>query len=48
MRKRILIADDHEMILEGVSKLLSPDFDIVGQVKDGRAVVAQARTLERD
>ena len=48
MRRRVLIADDHEMIMAGVSKLLAPDFDIVGQVTNGRALVAEAKKLVPD
>ena len=48
MRKRVLIADDHEMIMTGVTNLLAPDFDIVGQVTSGRALVAEAKRLNPD
>lgn len=43
-RSRILLADDHPMLLEGLTKLLSPDFEIVGAVADGRALLAAAET----
>lgn len=48
MRKRVLIADDHEMIMAGVTNLLAPEFDIVGQVTNGRALVAEAKKLVPD
>ena len=38
----ILLADDHPMVLEGLARLLSPDFEIVGAVKDGRDLLAAA------
>lgn len=47
-RKRVLIADDHELILTGVAKLLSAEFDIVGEVSDGRTLVAETRRLRPD
>ena len=36
---RILLADDHALLLAGLVKLLAPDFEIVGSVTDGRALV---------
>ena len=47
-RLRILLADDHPMVLEGVAKILGDEFDIVGKVEDGRALVAAAQQLEPD
>jgi DNA-binding NarL/FixJ family response regulator len=45
---RVLLADDHALILGAFEKLLTPEFDIVGQVSDGRALVAAAETLKPD
>ena len=39
----ILLADDHPMILEGLTKLLSTDFEIVGAVTDGQALLEAAK-----
>jgi len=47
-RIRILLADDHPMVLEGVAKILDDEFDIVGKVGDGRALVAAAQELKPD
>jgi DNA-binding NarL/FixJ family response regulator len=47
-RLRILLADDHPMVLEGVAKILEDEFDIVGKVEDGRALVAAAQELNPD
>jgi len=47
-RTRILLADDHPMVLEGVAKILEKEFDIVGKVEDGRALVAAAQELDPD
>ncbi|MDH5426940.1 MAG: response regulator transcription factor [Nitrospirota bacterium] len=47
-RIRILLADDHPMVLEGVKKILDEEFDVVGKVEDGRALVAAAQELTPD
>lgn len=47
-RKRVLIADDHPLILAGVRDLLSPHFEIVDVVTDGRAAVDAAKRLVPD
>jgi DNA-binding NarL/FixJ family response regulator len=39
-KPRLLIVDDHELFLDGLRKLLEPDFDVVGAAGDGRAAVA--------
>ena len=41
-RPRILLADDHTLIAEGLRKLLEPEFDIAGLVSDGRALLSAA------
>ena len=43
--RRVLLADDHAIVLEGLRRVLEPDFEIVGEVADGRALVAAAATL---
>ena len=45
---RILIADDHKIVVEGLKKLLQPDFDIVGTVEDGRELVIFVEKLQPD
>lgn len=47
-RPRILLADDHTLVLEGLSKLLEKDFELVGTVEDGRTLVNLAQELEPD
>jgi len=47
-RPRVLLADDHALILGAFEKLLSEECDIVGQVSDGRALVAAADQLKPD
>jgi len=47
-RPRVLLADDHPIVLEGLRHLLEPGFDIVGEAANGRALVAAARKLRPD
>lgn len=45
---RVLLADDHTLLLGALEKLLSEECDVVGQVSDGRALVAAAEQLKPD
>jgi DNA-binding NarL/FixJ family response regulator len=45
---RVLLADDHKIILEGLRGLLEPEFEIVGNVEDGRALVEATQRLHPD
>jgi DNA-binding NarL/FixJ family response regulator len=47
-RPRVLLADDHLMVAEALKSLLAPEFDLVGVVEDGRALVEAAGTLRPD
>ncbi len=47
-RPRILLADDHRIVAEGLKALLSPELDLLGIVEDGEALVEAARTLRPD
>jgi DNA-binding NarL/FixJ family response regulator len=47
-KPRILLADDHNIVLLGLKSLLEGEFEIVGSVEDGRALVKQAAALEPD
>ena len=47
-RPRVLLADDHKIVAEGLRSLLEPEFEIVGIVEDGRALVAAAQKLNPD
>ncbi len=47
-RLRILLADDHPLVLDGVEKILEEKFDVVGKVEDGRALIAAAKQLRPD
>jgi DNA-binding NarL/FixJ family response regulator len=45
---RVLLADDHALLLGAFEKLLASECDIVGQVSDGRALIAAAEELKPD
>jgi DNA-binding NarL/FixJ family response regulator len=47
-RPRVLLADDHLMVAEALKSLLTPEFDLVGVVEDGRALIEAAGTLQPD
>lgn len=48
MRPRVLLADDHALLLGAFEKLLAGECDVVGQVSNGRDLVAAADTLRPD
>lgn len=45
---RILIADDHKLLAEACKKMLEPEFEVIGVVTDGRALVRTALELRPD
>jgi DNA-binding NarL/FixJ family response regulator len=47
-RPRILLADDHRMVAEGLKSLLLPEFNLVEVVEDGRTLVESALRLRPD
>ncbi|MFN0067611.1 MAG: response regulator [Limisphaerales bacterium] len=47
-RPRVLLADDHELLLDAFRRLLEPAFDIVAAVTDGHALVEAALRLRPD
>lgn len=47
-RVRVLLADDHRIVAEGLRSLLIAEFDLVDVVEDGRAMVASAKALRPD
>jgi DNA-binding NarL/FixJ family response regulator len=44
----VLLADDHLMVAEALRSLLAPEFELVGVVEDGLALLEAAATLEPD
>ena len=47
-RARVLLADDHVLLLEAFRRMLEPEVEIVGACADGAALVEQAIALEPD
>ena len=47
-RPRVLLAEDHLIVAEGLKALLAGEFDLVGVVEDGRALVEAVRRLSPD
>lgn len=47
-RTRVLLGDDHALILDGIRASLQVQFDIVGQATDGKALVQSAERLRPD
>jgi len=45
---RVLLADDHSLLLTAFERLLAGECEVVGQVTDGRALVAAAEQLKPD
>ncbi len=45
---RVLLADDHTLMLGGIHKILSTKVDLVGSVRDGRALVKAVEDLKPD
>ena len=44
-RPRVVLADDHTMILDALKNLLEPEFEVVGMFADGRALMEGAPGL---
>jgi len=47
-RPRILMADDHLMMLEAFKTVLEPELEVVGMVTDGRALLEEFTRLHPD
>lgn len=47
-RSRVLLADDHTLVAEGLGSLLREEFELVGQASDGRALLQMAVELKPD
>lgn len=45
---RIILADDHRLVAEGLKALLEPEYRLVGIVEDGRALLEAADRLMPD
>jgi DNA-binding NarL/FixJ family response regulator len=47
-RPRVLLADDHQIVAEGLRSLLEEQFELVGIVNDGREALAAVKALRPD
>ena len=47
-KARVLLADDHKLLLQAFENLLQADYDVVGTVGDGRALLRAAQELKPD
>jgi DNA-binding NarL/FixJ family response regulator len=47
-RPRVLLADDHQMLLDALKDLLEPSYEVVGLVSDGRQLLKVAEKLRPD
>jgi DNA-binding NarL/FixJ family response regulator len=48
MRPRVLLADDHTLMLDGIKLMLQPEFDLVGSVEDGQELLRMASKHKPD
>jgi DNA-binding NarL/FixJ family response regulator len=44
-RPRIILADDHTLLLDALKNLMEPEFEVVGTFNDGQALVEAAQKL---
>jgi DNA-binding NarL/FixJ family response regulator len=47
-RPRLLLADDHTLMLDGIRMLLEPEFELVGCVEDGQMLLTAALESKPD
>lgn len=47
-RARIVLADDHALVAEGIARLLEPNYDLVGTASDGATLLRLAAELKPD
>ncbi|MBA4419386.1 MAG: DNA-binding response regulator [Syntrophus sp. (in: bacteria)] len=47
-KPKVLLADDHRIVAEGLRSLLETDFDFVGVVEDGRELIAAVEKFQPD
>jgi DNA-binding NarL/FixJ family response regulator len=47
-RARVLLADDHTLVVEGLRKILESEFDVVGTAADGNTLVLEALATKPD
>lgn len=47
-KTRLLLADDHRIVMDGMKTLLDAEFSVVGMVEDGRALLEAEERLRPD
>lgn len=47
-KPRVLLADDHSLVLEGFRRILEDQCELVGMVEDGRALLEAAQKVAPD
>ncbi|HXN46418.1 MAG TPA: response regulator transcription factor [Bryobacteraceae bacterium] len=47
-RPRVLLADDHMLVIDGLRRILEPECEVVGAVEDGRSLLEAAERLKPD
>jgi DNA-binding NarL/FixJ family response regulator len=47
-RPRVLLADDHQMLVDALRSVLEPQCEVVGSASDGRSLLAAAEKLRPD
>ena len=45
---RVLLADSSPAVLEAVTRMLEPEFDVIGTVREGSSLVVEAEKLKPD
>ena len=45
---RVLLADSSPVVLEAVTRMLEPEFEVIGTVRDGSSLVGAAEKLKPD
>jgi DNA-binding NarL/FixJ family response regulator len=48
MRRKVLIADDHQLIVDGLVRILESDYEVVEPVLDGRALLRSVAEAKPD
>ena len=48
MRPRILLADDHSITLAGIRSVIEKEYDVAGEVTDGRTLITETLKLRPD
>ena len=48
MRPRVLIGEDHQLVLEGIKRIIESECTVVGAAMNGQAVLAMAKDLMPD